>query len=170
MDTPRLARPVASDPVAAKAIEVLTAILAGSRNDPWYRELARNVAESFFDHVRIRTVRSQIFYNLGEFENADPSKNASAANQLERIWRYEQRVLAKRRRSEHWIVVRGAARVTVNELVKIVHENESIYIPIGSVHRLENPGKILLELIEVQTGSYLGEDDIIRIEHDYQRS
>jgi mannose-1-phosphate guanylyltransferase/mannose-6-phosphate isomerase len=72
-------------------------------------------------------------------------------------------------RSEHWIVVRGAARVTVNELVKIVHENESIYIPIGSVHRLENPGKILLELIEVQTGSYLGEDDIIRIEDDYQR-
>jgi mannose-1-phosphate guanylyltransferase/mannose-6-phosphate isomerase len=73
-------------------------------------------------------------------------------------------------RSEHWIVVRGAARVTVNETVKTVHENESIYIPIGSVHRLENPGKILLELIEVQTGSYLGEDDIIRIEDDYQRS
>jgi mannose-1-phosphate guanylyltransferase/mannose-6-phosphate isomerase len=73
-------------------------------------------------------------------------------------------------RSEHWIVVRGAARVTVNELVKIVHENESIYIPIGAVHRLENPGKILLELIEVQTGSYLGEDDIIRIEDDYRRT
>ena len=50
-----------------------------------------------------------------------------------------------------------------------MHENESIYIPIGAVHRLENPGKILLELIEVQTGSYLGEDDIIRIEDDYQR-
>lgn len=73
-------------------------------------------------------------------------------------------------RSEHWIVVRGAARVTVNELIKTVHENESIYIPIGAVHRLENPGKIVLELIEVQTGSYFGEDDIIRIEDDYQRS
>jgi mannose-1-phosphate guanylyltransferase / mannose-6-phosphate isomerase len=73
-------------------------------------------------------------------------------------------------RSEHWIVVRGAARVTVNELVKTVHENESIYIPMGAVHRLENPGKIMLELIEVQTGSYLGEDDIIRIEDDYRRS
>jgi mannose-1-phosphate guanylyltransferase / mannose-6-phosphate isomerase len=73
-------------------------------------------------------------------------------------------------RSEHWIVVRGAAQVTVNDLVKIVHENESIYIPIGSTHRLENPGKIPLELIEVQTGSYLGEDDIIRIEDDYRRS
>ncbi|MGJ5135635.1 MULTISPECIES: mannose-1-phosphate guanylyltransferase/mannose-6-phosphate isomerase [unclassified Bradyrhizobium] len=72
-------------------------------------------------------------------------------------------------RSEHWIVVRGAARVTINETVKTVHENESIYIPMGAVHRLENPGKILLELIEVQTGSYLGEDDIIRIEDDYRR-
>ncbi len=72
-------------------------------------------------------------------------------------------------RSEHWIVVRGAARVTVNDLVKTVHENESIYIPIGATHRMENPGKIPLELIEVQTGSYLGEDDIIRIEDDYRR-
>jgi mannose-1-phosphate guanylyltransferase / mannose-6-phosphate isomerase len=72
-------------------------------------------------------------------------------------------------RSEHWIVVRGAARVTVNELVKTVHENESIYIPNGAIHRLENPGKIPLELIEVQTGSYFGEDDIIRIEDDYLR-
>jgi mannose-1-phosphate guanylyltransferase/mannose-6-phosphate isomerase len=73
-------------------------------------------------------------------------------------------------RSEHWIVVRGAARVTVNDLVTTVHENESIYIPIGAVHRLENPGKILLELIEVQTGSYFGEDDIIRLEDDYRRA
>ncbi len=73
-------------------------------------------------------------------------------------------------RSEHWIVVRGTAQVTVNELVKTVHENESIYIPIGAVHRLENPGKIQLELIEVQTGSYFGEDDIIRIEDDYRRT
>lgn len=73
-------------------------------------------------------------------------------------------------RSEHWIVVRGAALVTVDSAQKMVHENESIYIPIGAVHRMENPGKIPLELIEVQTGSYLGEDDIIRIEDDYKRS
>ncbi len=73
-------------------------------------------------------------------------------------------------RSEHWIVVRGAALVTVNDLQKIVHENELIYIPIGATHRMENPGKIPLELIEVQTGSYFGEDDIIRIEDDYKRS
>jgi mannose-1-phosphate guanylyltransferase/mannose-6-phosphate isomerase len=73
-------------------------------------------------------------------------------------------------RSEHWIVVRGAALVTINDTIKTVHENESIYIPIGATHRLENPGKIPLELIEVQTGSYLGEDDIVRIEDDYQRA
>ncbi len=73
-------------------------------------------------------------------------------------------------RSEHWVVVRGTALVTLNGAETIVHENESIYIPIGAEHRLENPGKIPLELIEVQTGSYLGEDDIIRIEDDYRRS
>lgn len=73
-------------------------------------------------------------------------------------------------RSEHWIVVRGTAKVTVNDLIKTVHENESIYIPLGATHRLENPGKIPLELIEVQTGSYLGDDDIVRIEDDYKRN
>jgi mannose-1-phosphate guanylyltransferase / mannose-6-phosphate isomerase len=73
-------------------------------------------------------------------------------------------------RAEHWIVVRGTARVTIGKDVKIVHENESTYIPNGAQHRLENPGKIDLELIEVQTGSYLGEDDIVRIEDDYHRS
>jgi mannose-1-phosphate guanylyltransferase / mannose-6-phosphate isomerase len=72
-------------------------------------------------------------------------------------------------RAEHWIVVRGTARVTIGDEAKIVHENESTYIPIGCRHRLENPGKIDLELIEVQTGSYLGEDDIVRIEDDYRR-
>jgi mannose-1-phosphate guanylyltransferase/mannose-6-phosphate isomerase len=72
-------------------------------------------------------------------------------------------------RAEHWVVVKGTAEVTVGTEVKIVHENESIYIPIGSVHRMGNPGKIPLELIEVQVGSYLGEDDIQRIEDTYGR-
>jgi mannose-1-phosphate guanylyltransferase/mannose-6-phosphate isomerase len=63
-------------------------------------------------------------------------------------------------RAEHWIVVRGTARVTTEAETKTLHENQSIYIPIGAKHRLENPGKIDLELIEVQTGSYLGEDDV----------
>jgi mannose-1-phosphate guanylyltransferase / mannose-6-phosphate isomerase len=72
-------------------------------------------------------------------------------------------------RAEHWIVVRGTAEVTRNGEVHHVHENESIYLPIGCEHRMANPGKINLELIEVQTGSYLGEDDIIRIEDVYHR-
>jgi mannose-1-phosphate guanylyltransferase/mannose-6-phosphate isomerase len=73
-------------------------------------------------------------------------------------------------RAEHWIVVRGAAEVTRDAETVMVHENESIYLPMGSVHRLVNPGKIDLELIEVQTGSYLGEDDIVRIEDVYHRA
>jgi mannose-1-phosphate guanylyltransferase/mannose-6-phosphate isomerase len=72
-------------------------------------------------------------------------------------------------RAEHWIVVQGIAEVTRNNELILVHENESIYLPIGSTHRMANPGKIDLELIEVQTGSYLGEDDIIRIEDVYNR-
>ena len=73
-------------------------------------------------------------------------------------------------RSEHWVVVRGTAEVTIGTEIRFVHENESIYIPSGAVHRLANQGKIPLELIEVQTGSYLGEDDIIRLEDIYKRS
>jgi len=74
-----------------------------------------------------------------------------------------------RHRAEHWVVVRGTAEVTIGEDVRPVHENESIFIPIGSVHRLANQGRIPLELIEVQTGSYLGEDDIVRLDDLYKR-
>lgn len=73
-------------------------------------------------------------------------------------------------RAEHWVVVSGTAEVTVDGKVTMLTENQSIYLPLGCVHRLANPGKILLELIEVQTGSYLGEDDIIRIEDEFGRA
>ena len=72
-------------------------------------------------------------------------------------------------RAEHWVVVRGTAEVTVDGTVSILHENESIYMPIGSVHRLANPGRIPVEIIEVQTGTYLEEDDIVRIEDEFGR-
>jgi mannose-6-phosphate isomerase len=72
-------------------------------------------------------------------------------------------------RSEHWIVVSGTARVTCGDESYIVNMNESTFIPIGRQHRLENPGKIPLVIIEVQSGEYLGEDDIIRIDDDYAR-
>ena len=73
-------------------------------------------------------------------------------------------------RSEHWIVVEGTAKVTVDDEVTLVTENQSVYIPLGAVHRMENPGKVPMVLIEVQTGSYLGEDDIIRYEDVYART
>lgn len=73
-------------------------------------------------------------------------------------------------RSEHWIVVEGTARVTVGDDVSLLSENQSVYIPLGAVHRMENPGKVPMVLIEVQTGSYLGEDDIVRYEDFYARN
>lgn len=72
-------------------------------------------------------------------------------------------------RSEHWIVVEGTAKVTIDEDVRLVSENQSVYIPLGAVHRMENPGKVPMVLIEVQTGTYLGEDDIVRYEDIYAR-
>jgi len=72
-------------------------------------------------------------------------------------------------RAEHWIVVSGTAKVTNGDTVQLVGENQSIYIPLGNVHALENPGKIPVELIEIQTGAYLGEDDIVRFEDRYGR-
>ena len=72
-------------------------------------------------------------------------------------------------RAEHWVVVNGAAKVTRNKEVILLGENESVYIPIGVVHRLENPGAQDLHLIEVQSGSYLGEDDIVRFDDSYGR-
>jgi len=72
-------------------------------------------------------------------------------------------------RAEHWIVVKGTARVTKGEEVFMLTENQSTYIPLGTTHRLENPGNIPLEIVEVQSGSYLGEDDIVRFEDQYNR-
>ena len=72
-------------------------------------------------------------------------------------------------RAEHWVVVSGTAEVTNGDKVILLSENQSTYIPLGQVHRLSNPGKIPLEIIEVQSGAYLGEDDIVRLEDTYGR-
>jgi mannose-1-phosphate guanylyltransferase/mannose-6-phosphate isomerase len=72
-------------------------------------------------------------------------------------------------RAEHWIVVSGTAEVTNGDQVTMLSENQSTYIPLGQTHRLANPGKVPLEIIEVQSGSYLGEDDIVRFEDNYGR-
>jgi mannose-1-phosphate guanylyltransferase/mannose-6-phosphate isomerase len=72
-------------------------------------------------------------------------------------------------RAEHWVVVQGTARITCNDKTFLLSENESTYIPIGATHRIENPGKVPLHIIEVQSGTYLGEDDIVRFEDSYGR-
>jgi mannose-1-phosphate guanylyltransferase/mannose-6-phosphate isomerase len=118
---------------------------------------------------REATEHKRMFRPWGYYQSIDQG----ARHQVKRIVVTPGRRLSLQKhyhRAEHWIVVRGTAEVTCNDQVKIVHENESIYLPIGSVHRLANPGKINLELIEVQTGSYLGEDDIVRIEDLYNRT
>jgi len=73
-------------------------------------------------------------------------------------------------RSEHWVVIKGTAKVTIGDMEKFVHENESAYVPKSTLHRLENPGKVPLEIIEVQNGEYVGEDDIVRVDDEYGRS
>jgi len=73
-------------------------------------------------------------------------------------------------RAEHWVVVSGTGRVTCGDEVRMLTENQSTYIPLGVTHRLENPGRLPLELIEVQSGSYLGEDDIVRFDDVYGRT
>jgi mannose-1-phosphate guanylyltransferase / mannose-6-phosphate isomerase len=73
-------------------------------------------------------------------------------------------------RAEHWIVVSGTAEITNGDKVLMLSENQSTYIPLGEKHRLANPGKVPLEIIEVQSGSYLGEDDIVQFEDTYGRS
>jgi mannose-1-phosphate guanylyltransferase/mannose-6-phosphate isomerase len=92
--------------------------------------------------------------------------------QIKRITVYAGKKLSLQmhhHRHEHWVIVTGTARITNGEQVFLLHENQSTYIPAGVMHRLENPGVIELELIEVQNGSYLGEDDIVRFEDDYGR-
>jgi mannose-1-phosphate guanylyltransferase/mannose-6-phosphate isomerase len=73
-------------------------------------------------------------------------------------------------RAEHWIVVKGTAEITNGDSLALLTENESAYIPLGAKHRLRNPGKTMLEIIEVQSGSYLGEDDIVRFSDVYGRA
>ncbi|SHF55577.1 mannose-1-phosphate guanylyltransferase/mannose-6-phosphate isomerase, partial [Acidocella aminolytica 101 = DSM 11237] len=87
------------------------------------------------------------------------------------VWPGRQLSLQKHfHRAEHWVVVAGSALVTRDEEEILVRENESVYLPLGCVHRLDNPGRIPLTLIEVQSGAYLGEDDIVRLEDNYGRN
>ena len=112
---------------------------------------------------------TKVFRPWGNYESIDDGKGY----QVKRITVYPGQTLSLQKhfhRAEHWIVVRGTALVTRGEEELVLSENESTYIPLGVVHRLENPGKLNLELIEVQSGSYLGEDDIVRLDDVYGRT
>jgi mannose-1-phosphate guanylyltransferase/mannose-6-phosphate isomerase len=114
------------------------------------------------------SLHSRVYRPWGSYEGVDQEHRF----QVKRITVKPGQVLSLQKhyhRSEHWVVVRGTARVFKDQEEFILTEDESMYIPLGTVHRLENPGRIPLELIEVQTGSYLGEDDIERIEDVYGR-
>ena len=111
----------------------------------------------------------EVFRPWGKYDSMDSSDRF----QVKRITvnpRAKLSVQMHHHRAEHWVVVKGTAKVTIDGVDKLVSENESVYIPIGAVHALENPGRIPIELIEIQTGSYLGEDDIVRFEDRYGRS
>ena len=117
---------------------------------------------------REATSHLQEFRPWGSFECIDRGERF----QVKRIVVVPGGVLSLQRhlhRAEHWVVVRCTAEVTIDGHARSVHENESVYIPIGSIHRLTNPGRIPLELIEDQVGSYTGEDDIVRFEDVYGR-
>ena len=113
-------------------------------------------------------VHCRVYRPWGAYESVDSGDRY----QVKRITVNPGAILSLQKhhhRAEHWIVVKGTARITKGDEIFILGENESTYIPLGTKHRLENPGKIPLELIEVQSGSYLGEDDIIRFEDRYGR-
>ena len=114
-------------------------------------------------------IHSRVYRPWGDYEGIDRGERY----QVKRIVVKPQEQLSLQmhhHRAEHWVVVKGTAIVTCGDEEKLVGENESTYIPFRAVHRLENPGKVPLELIEVQSGSYLGEDDIVRLEDRYGRS
>jgi mannose-1-phosphate guanylyltransferase/mannose-6-phosphate isomerase len=126
------------------------------------------VAELKTRNVPEATDHQRVYRPWGHYEGVD----AGDRFQVKRIVVTPGGRLSLQRhmhRAEHWVVVRGTAAVTIGEEQRTVHENESVYIPLGAVHRLGNPGRIPLELIEVQTGSYLGEDDIVRLDDVYGR-
>ena len=110
----------------------------------------------------------EVFRPWGGYDSLDSGERF----QVKRLWVKPGGVLSLQmhhHRAEHWIVVQGTARVTCNDKTFLMSENESTFIPIGATHRIENPGKVDLHIVEVQSGSYLGEDDIVRLEDNYGR-
>ena len=162
--TSRLVGVIGVDDVVV--VETPDAVLVTHRNRS--QEVKHIVGQLQRDGRAEHTLHRQVHRPWGWYDSIDEG----ARFQVKRILVKPGASLSLQKhhhRAEHWIVVRGTAEVTLDGTVSHVHENESIYLPIGCTHRLANPGKIDLELIEVQVGSYTGEDDIIRLEDVYAR-
>ncbi len=129
----------------------------------------KTIAQSLADEGRDEAeVHSRVYRPWGWYQTVDLGDRF----RVKRIVVTPGRQLSLQKhfhRAEHWVVVKGTAEVQVDETARIVRENESVFIPMGSVHRLTNPGRIPVELIEVQTGAYLEEDDIVRLQDDFGR-
>ncbi len=147
-------------------IETSDAVLVMDKD---HAQRVQQVVSHLKNHERSEHIHHKRVYRpWGSYEGIDIGQRF----QVKRITVHPGRKLSLQmhhHRAEHWIVVSGTARVTCGEKVSLLTENQSTYIPIGMTHRLENPGKQPLHLIEVQSGSYLGEDDIVRFEDIYQR-
>jgi mannose-1-phosphate guanylyltransferase/mannose-6-phosphate isomerase len=147
-------------------VETKDAVFVAPRNQVQQVKALVNQLKS--QHRAETYSHTKVYRPWGSYEGVDMSERF----QVKRITVKPNAILSSQKhyhRAEHWVVVRGTARVTRGEETFILKEDESTYIPLGTVHRLENPGKIPLELIEVQSGSYLGEDDIERFDDIYGR-
>ncbi|MDD2464774.1 MAG: mannose-1-phosphate guanylyltransferase/mannose-6-phosphate isomerase [Desulfobulbus sp.] len=147
-------------------VETADAVLVSPRDRV---QDVKKLVDELKTRKRIETISHTTVYRpWGNYESID----GGTRYQVKRIVVYPGQILSLQKhfhRAEHWVVVHGTAVVTRNKEEILLQENESVYLPLGSVHRLHNPGKIPLELIEVQVGSYLGEDDIVRFEDAYGR-
>ena len=132
-------------------------------------QLVKSIVSQLKEEQRSEvTFHREVYRPWGKYDSVDSGKRF----QVKRITvkpGAKLSVQMHHHRSEHWIVVSGTAKVQIDDTEKFITENESVYIPITAIHALENPGKVDLELIEVQSGSYLGEDDIVRFEDRYGR-
>lgn len=157
--------------VGAKDLVVVAtkdAVLVTPRNRVQsVKGLVETLKES--DHVRKTEIHKRAYRPWGHIEQTDSGPRYRVSH-LKVEPGHKISLQQHYHRSEHWIVVRGTATVTIEGETRLLTENESIYIPIGKQHRLANDGKIPLEIIEIQTGSYFGEDDINRLQDDYKRA
>ncbi|APX64133.1 mannose-1-phosphate guanylyltransferase/mannose-6-phosphate isomerase [Acinetobacter schindleri] len=164
-DTKRLVTLLGLDDVVV--IDTHDALLVANKNK--LNEIKDLVSNVKLSHPQLTQLGRKVFRPWGSYDSIDNGENF----QVKRIVVNPGETLSLQmhyHRAEHWIVVKGTGKITKDKETLLLHENQSVYIPVGTIHRLENPGKFPLELIEVQSGNYLGEDDIVRFEDVYGRT